>query len=155
MRLYFNMTEKKPIKELNPLEQSIKEFLKDQDDYGRYLEKLRKKDKLPEPEDFKKGGPVRRPKYWGEMREVSYKNKSSNVDKPLEISDSLNQRKSLARAMLYDRQSYSSGGLVKERIIQLEAIQKMLFPLIKDFESADLYEKATEELKLLKQSEKK
>ena len=41
------MTEKKPIKELNPLEQSIKEFLKDQDDYGRYLEKLRKKDKLP------------------------------------------------------------------------------------------------------------
>ncbi len=155
LRLYFNMTDKKPIKELNPLEQSIKEFLKDQDDYGRYLEKLREKDKLPEPEDFKKGGLVKRPKYWGEMREASYKKKSSNIDKPLEISDSLNQRKSLARAMLYDRQSYSSGGSVKERIIQLEAVQKMLFPLIKDFESADLYEKATEELKLLKQSEKK
>ena len=149
------MTVKKLIKELSPLEKAIQELLKDQEDYGKYLDKLRKKDKLPEPEDFKKGGSVRRPKYWGEMREVSYKNKSSNIDKPLEISDSLNQRKYLARAMLYDRQSYSSGGLVKERIIQLEAIQKMLFPLIKDFESADLYEKATEELKLLKQSEKK
>ena len=146
---------KRPTRELNPLDQTIKEFLKDQEDYGKYLKELRKKDKFPEQEDFKKGGSVRRPKYWGEMREVSYKNKSSNIDKPLEISDSLNQRKSLARAMLYDRQSYSSGGLVKERIIQLEAIQKMLFPLIKDFESADLYEKATEELKLLKQSEKK
>ena len=149
------MTVKKLIKELSPLEKAIQELLKDQEDYGKYLDKLRKKDKLPEPEDFKKGGSVRRPKYWGEMREVSYKNKSSNIDKPLEISDSLNQRKYLARAMLYDRQSYSSGGLVKERIIQLESIQKMLFPLIKDFESADLYEKATEELKLLKQSEKK
>ena len=31
------MPDKKQIKELNPLEQSIKEFLKDQDDYGRYL----------------------------------------------------------------------------------------------------------------------
>ena len=149
------MSDKKPTKELNPLDQAIREFLKDQEDYGKYLDKLRKKDKLPEPEDFKKGGPVKRPKYWGEMRDISYKRKSSNIDKPLEISDSLNQRKSLARTMLYDRQSYSSGGLVKERIIQLEAIQKMLFPLIKDFESADLYEKATEELKLLKQSEKK
>ena len=149
------MTVKKLIKELSPLEKAIQELLKDQEDYGKYLDKLRKKDKLPEPEDFKKGGSVRRPKYWGEMREVSYKNKSSNIDKPLEISDSLNQRKSLAREMLYDRQSYSSGGSVKERIIQLEAVQKMLLPLIKDFESADLYEKATEELKLLKQSEKK
>lgn len=149
------MSDKKPTKELNPLDQTIREFLKDQEDYGKYLDKLRKKDKLPKPEDFKKGGSVRRPKYWGEMHEVTYKKKSSNIDKPLEISDSLNQRKSLARAMLHDRQSYSSGGLVKERIIQLEAIQKMLFPLIKDFESADLYEKATEELKLLKQSEKK
>ena len=37
------MTDKKPTRELNPLEQSIKEFLKDQDDYGRYLEKLREK----------------------------------------------------------------------------------------------------------------
>lgn len=150
------MTVKKLIKELSPLEKAIQELLKDQEDYGKYLDKLRKRDKLPEPEDFKKGGSVRRPKYWGEMREASYKNKSSNIDKPLEISDSLNQRKSLARAMLYDRQSYSSGGsTASERIIQLEAIQKMLFPLIKDFESADLYEKATEELKLLKQSEKK
>ena len=43
--IYFNMTDKKPIKELNPLEQSIKEFLKDQDDYGRYLEKLRKRNR--------------------------------------------------------------------------------------------------------------
>ena len=54
LRIYFNMTNKKTTRELNPLEQSIKEFLKDQDDYGRYLEKLREKEKLPEPKDFKK-----------------------------------------------------------------------------------------------------
>jgi hypothetical protein len=37
---------------------------------------------------------------------------------------------------------------------ELENITKLLFPLIKDFESADLYDKATEELKLLRGGKK-
>ena len=146
------MTDKKPIKELNPLEQSIKEFLKDQDDYGRYLEKLREKEKLPEPKDFKKGGKVKS-KYWGEMRDISYKRGTGSlIDKPLEQSESLSERKALARHMLYKRKSFENGGTASDRIRELENIKKLLFPLIKDFESADLYEKASEELKLLKKN---
>jgi hypothetical protein len=147
------MTDKKPTRELNPLEQSIKEFLKDQDDYGRYLEKLREKEKLPEPKDFKKGGEVK-PKYWGEMRDISYKKSTGSlIDKPLEQSESLSQRKALARHMLYKRKSFENGGTTSDRIKELENIKKLLFPLIKDFESADLYEKASEELKLLKKQQ--
>ena len=148
------MPDKKPIKELNPLEQSIKEFLKDQDDYGRYLEKLREKQKLPEPKDFKKGGKVK-PGYWGEMRDISYKRGTGSlIDKPLEQSESLSERKALARHMLYKRKSFKDGGTTSDRIKELENITKLLFPLIKDFESADLYEKATEELKLLRGGKK-
>lgn len=144
------MTNKKTVKELNPLDQSIKEFLKDQDDYGKYLEKLRQKDKLPEPEDFKRGGKVK-PKYWGEMRNITYKKgPASLVDKPLEQSEALSERKALARHMLYKRKSFENGGSTSDRIKELEQIRKLLFPLIRDFESAELWEKATEELKLLK-----
>lgn len=143
------MTEKKTIKDLNPLEKALKEFLKDQEDYGKYLEKLRKKEKLPEPEDMAKGGPVKRPGMWGEY--ILGDKKSALVDKPLDKPESVKEVRNLARHLLYKRNSYENGGSVNDRIKELEYIIKITFPLIKDFETADLWEKAREELKLLKE----
>lgn len=95
-----------------------------------------------------------KPRYWGEMRDISYKKgRGSLIDKPLEQSESLSERKALARHMLYKRKSFENGGTTSDRIKELENIKKLLFPLIKDFESADLYEKASEELKLLKKQQ--
>ena len=143
------MTDKKPIKQLNPLEEALKEFLKDQEDYGRYLEDLRKKDRLPEPKDMAKGGFVKTPGMWGEY--ILGDKKSALVDKPLDKPESIKEVRNLARHLLYKRNSYENGGSVNDRIKELEYIIKITFPLIKDLETADLWEKAREELKLLKE----
>ena len=143
------MTDKKPIKQLNPLEEALKEFLKDQEDYGRYLEDLRKKDRLPEPKDMAKGGSVKTPNLWGEY--ILGDKKSALVDKPLDKPESIKEVRNLARHLLYKRNSYENGGLVNDRIKELEYIIKITFPLIKDLETADIWEKARDELKLLKE----
>lgn len=143
------MTDKKPIKQLNPLEEALKEFLKDQEDYGRYLEDLRKKDKLPEPKDMAKGGSVKTSGMWGEY--ILGDKKSALVDKPLDKPESIKEVRNLARHLLYKRNSYQNGGSVNDRIKELEYIIKITFPLIKDLETADIWEKAREELKLLKE----
>jgi hypothetical protein len=143
------MNIKKSTKQLNPLEEALKEFLKDQEDYGRYLEDLRKKDKLPEPKDMAKGGSVKKSRMSGEY--MLGNKKSALVDKPLDKPESIKEVRNLARHILYKRNSYQNGGSVNDRIKELEYIIKITFPLIKDFETADIWEKAKEELKLLKE----
>jgi hypothetical protein len=143
------MNIKKSTKQLNPLEEALKEFLKDQEDYGRYLEDLRKKDKLPEPKDMAKGGSVKKSRMSGEY--MLGNKKSVLVDKPLDKPESIKEVRNLARHILYKRNSYQNGGSVNDRIKELEYIIKITFPLIKDFETADIWEKAKEELKLLKE----
>ena len=86
---------------------------------------------------------------WGEY--ILGDKKSALVDKPLDKPESIKEVRNLARHLLYKRNSYENGGLVNDRIKELEYIIKITFPLIKDLETADIWEKARDELKLLKE----
>jgi len=126
-----------------PIDDSISVFIKQQKEYDEYLKKLREEEQKEAPrEKLKKGGKV-----------VA---RGSLMDRPLYTANPHQKNINAARHILYARRSLKDGGStnIDERIKELEYTIKIILPAIRDQEGADLYERAKEELELLKDRKK-
>jgi len=135
------MTEVK--EKFTPIDDSISVFIKQQKEYDEYLKKLREEAQKGSPrEKLKKGGKV-----------VA---RGSLMDRPLYTENPHQKNINAARHILYARRSLKDGGStnIDERIKELEYTIKIILPAIRDQEGADLYERAKEELDLLKDKKK-
>jgi hypothetical protein len=131
------MTEEK--EKLTPIDDSISIFIKQQKEYDEYLKKLREEtQKEPSRDKLKKGGKALA--------------NGSLMDRPLYNSNPHQKNINIARHILYARRSFNDGGSssIDDRIKQLEYTIRIILPAIRDQEGADLYEKAKQELELLK-----
>ncbi len=130
-------------KKLNPIEDAISAFLKQQKDYEEYLKKLR--------EEVEKGIPREKLKRGGKVLSMG-----SLIDRPMYTPNPHQNNINSARQILYARRPFQKGGStnIDERIKELEYTIKLIFPAIRDQEGADLYERAKEELELLKLQKK-
>ena len=131
------MTEEK--EKLTPIDDSISIFIKQQKEYDEYLKKLREEtQKDPSRDKLKKGGKVLA--------------NGSLMDRPLYNPNPHQKNINIARHILYARRSFNDGGSssIDDRIKQLEYTIRIILPAIRDQEGADLYEKAKQELELLK-----
>ena len=135
------MTEVK--EKFTPIDDSISVFIKQQKEYDEYLKKLREEAQKGSPrEKLKKGGKVAA--------------RGSLMDRPLYTANPHQKNINAARYILYARRSLKDGGStnIDERIKELEYTIKIILPAIRDQEGADLYERAKEELELLKDRKK-
>ena len=135
------MTEVK--EKFTPIDDSISVFIKQQKEYDEYLKKLREEAQKGSPrEKLKKGGKVAA--------------RGSLMDRPLYTANPHQKNINAARHILYARRSLKDGGNtnIDERIKELEYTIKIILPAIRDQEGADLYERAKEELELLKDRKK-
>jgi hypothetical protein len=129
-------------RKINPIDDAISSFLKQQKDYEDYLKKLR--------EDVDKGSPREKLKEGGKVVSIG-----SLMDKPLDSPNPFQKNINVARLILYGRRKFSGGGSSDEdRIKELEYTIRIILPAIRDREGADLYERAKEELDLLKDRRK-
>ena len=129
-------------KKITPIDDAISIFLKQQKEYDEYLQKLREEvDKdTSTRQKKKKGGKV-----------ISM---GSLMDRPLYNQNPYQKNINQARSILYGRKKFNKGGKVDDRIKELEMTIATLLPAIRDYEGADLYERAKEELELLKLQKK-
>ena len=129
-------------KKITPIDDAISIFLKQQKEYDEYLQKLREEvDKdTSTRQKKKKGGKV-----------ISM---GSLMDRPLYNQNPDQKNINQARSILYGRKKFNKGGKVDDRIKELEMTIATLLPAIRDYEGADLYERAKEELELLKLQKK-
>ena len=128
---------------LNPINDSISVFIRQQKEYDEYLKKLREEaDKNSSRKEYKKGGKA--------------VGRGSLMDRPLYTANPHQKNINAARHILYARRSLKDGGStnIDERIKELEYTIKIILPAIRDQEGADLYERAKEELELLKDRKK-
>jgi len=135
------MTEVK--EKFTPIDDSISVFIRQQKEYDEYLKKLRDEAQKGSPrEKLKKGGKVAA--------------RGSLMDRPLYTANPHQKNINAARHILYARRSLKDGGStnIDERIKELEYTIKIILPAIRDQEGADLYERAKEELQLLKDRKK-
>jgi hypothetical protein len=135
------MTEVK--EKFTPIDDSISVFIKQQKEYDEYLKKLRDEaQKINSREKLKNGG-----------KAVSV---GSLMDRPLYSANPHQKNINAARHILYARRSLKDGGntSIEDRIKELEYTIKIILPAIRDQEGADLYERAKEELDLLKDKKK-
>jgi len=135
------MTEVK--EKFTPIDDSISVFIRQQKEYDEYLKKLRDEAQKGSPrEKLKKGGKVAA--------------RGSLMDRPLYTANPHQKNINAARYILYARRSLKDGGStnIDERIKELEYTIKIILPAIRDQEGADLYERAKEELELLKDRKK-
>jgi hypothetical protein len=135
------MTELK--EKFSPIDDSISVFIRQQKEYDEYLKKLRDEAQKGSPrEKLKKGGKVAA--------------RGSLMDRPLYTANPHQKNINAARHILYARRSLKDGGStnIDERIKELEYTIKIILPAIRDQEGADLYERAKEELELLKDRKK-
>jgi hypothetical protein len=135
------MTEVK--EKFTPIDDSISVFIRQQKEYDEYLKKLRDEAQKGSPrEKLKKGGKVAA--------------RGSLMDRPLYTANPHQKNINAARHILYARRSLKDGGStnIDERIKELEYTIKIILPAIRDQEGADLYERAKEELELLKDRKK-
>jgi hypothetical protein len=135
------MTEVK--EKFTPIDDSISVFIRQQKEYDEYLKKLRDEAQKGSPrEKLKKGGKVAA--------------RGSLMDRPLYTANPHQKNINAARHILYARRSFKDGGStnIDERIKELEYTIKIILPAIRDQEGADLYERAKEELDLLKDKKK-
>ena len=130
-------------RKINPIDDAISIFLKQQKDYEDYLKKLR--------EEVDKGSPREKLKSGGKVVSIG-----SLMDRPMYTPNPNQNNINTARQILYARRSFQKGGStnVDERIKELEYTIKLILPAIRDQEGADLYERAKEELELLKLQKK-
>ena len=131
-------------KKITPIDDAISIFLKQQKEYDEYLNKLR--------EEADKGTPTRdKKKKGGKVISIG-----SLMDKPLDSPNPYQKNINVARQILYGRRKMSGGGSSsdEDRIKELEYTIKIILPAIRDREGADLYERAKEELDLLKDRRK-
>ncbi len=129
-------------KKITPIDDAISIFLKQQKEYDEYLQKLR--------EEVDKGAPTRQKKKKG-GKVISM---GSLMDRPLYNQNPHQKNINQARSILYGRKKFNKGGKVDDRIKELEMTIAILLPAIRDYEGADLYERAKEELELLKLQKK-
>ena len=135
------MTEVK--EKFTPIDDSISVFIRQQKEYDEYLKKLRDEAQKGSPrEKLKKGGKVAA--------------RGSLMDRPLYTANPHQKNINAARHILYARRSLKDGGStnIDERIKELEYTIKIILPAIRDQEGADLYERAKEELELLRDRKK-
>ena len=128
---------------LNPINDSISVFIRQQKEYDEYLKKLREEaGKNSSRKEYKKGGKT--------------VGRGSLMDRPLYTVNPHQKNINAARHILYARRSLKDGGStnIDERIKELEYTIKIILPAIRDQEGADLYERAKEELELLKDRKK-
>jgi hypothetical protein len=130
-------------KKINPIDDAISLFLKQQKEYEDYLKKLR--------EEVEKGSPREKLKGGGKIVSIG-----SLMDRPMYTPNPNQNNINTARKILYTRRSFQKGGSpdIDERIKELEYTIKLILPAIRDQEGADLYERAKEELELLKLKKK-
>jgi len=130
-------------KKITPIDDAISIFLKQQRDYEEYLKKLR--------EEVEKGSPREKLKSGGKVVSIG-----SLMDKPLDSPNPYQKNINVARQILYGRRKMSGGGSSsdEDRIKELEYTIRIILPAIRDREGADLYERAKEELDLLKDRRK-
>ena len=131
-------------KKITPIDDAISIFLKQQKEYDEYLNKLR--------EEADKGTPTRdKKKKGGKVISIG-----SLMDKPLDSPNPYQKKINVARQILYGRRKMSVGGSSsdEDRIKELEYTIRIILPAIRDREGADLYERAKEELDLLKDRRK-
>lgn len=130
-------------RKINPIDDAISLFLKQQKDYEDYLKKLR--------EDVDKGSPREKLKGGGKVVSIG-----SLMDRPMYTPNPNQNNINTARQILYARRPFQKGGSsnADERIKELEYTIKLILPAIRDQEGADLYERAKEELELLKLQKK-
>jgi hypothetical protein len=130
-------------KKLLPIEDAVSIFIKQQKEYDEYLKKLR--------EDTEKGTPREKLKKGGKVVPIG-----SLMDRPMYTANPHQKNINAARNILYARRSFKDGGNrdIDTRIKELEYTIKLIFPAIRDQEGADLYERAKEELDLLKLQKK-
>ena len=131
-------------KKITPIDDAISIFLKQQKEYDEYLNKLR--------EEADKGTPTRdKKKKGGKVISIG-----SLMDKPLDSPNPYQKNINVARQILYGRRKMSVGGSSsdEDRIKELEYTIRIILPAIRDREGADLYERAKEELDLLKDRRK-
>jgi hypothetical protein len=130
-------------KKINPIDDAISLFLKQQKEYEDYLKKLR--------EEVEKGSPREKLKGGGKIVSIG-----SLMDRPMYTPNPNQNNINIARKILYTRRSFQKGGSsdIDERIKELEYTIKLILPAIRDQEGAELYERAKEELELLKLKKK-
>ena len=130
-------------KKITPIEDAISIFLRHKKEYDEYIKKLR--------EDVEKGSPREKLKGGGKVVSIG-----SLMDRPMYTPNPNQNNINAARQILYTRRPFQKGGStnVDERIKELEYTIKLILPAIIDQEGADLYERAKEELELLKLQKK-
>ncbi len=130
-------------KKTTPIDDAISIFLKQQKEYDEYIKNLR--------EDVEKGSPREKLKGGGKVVSIG-----SLMDRPMYTPNPNQKNINAARQILYARRPFQKGGStnIDERIKELEYTIKLIFPAIRDQEGADLYERAKEELELLKLQKK-
>jgi hypothetical protein len=124
---------------LLPIEYAVSIPIKQQKEYDEYLKKLR--------DDTEKGTPREKLKGGGKVVSIG-----SLMDRPMYTPNPNQNNINTARKILNARHSFQKEGStnVDERIKELEYKIKLILPAIRDQEGADLYERAKEELELLK-----